>query len=139
MTQRQTLTNTVQQEKKQVGICYGVGTEHVIRIYPDTDTCEVIQSGSAEPDSGYGISERASELFRNYAIRGYVHEDDLEAYLLFTERHAMQEWPVSGSEKKILNFRRKTGQEFRGASLEILPDEGFSGEHPSVLAVLRDL
>jgi hypothetical protein len=137
MTQRQTLTNTVQQEEKQTGICYGGGTEHVIRIYPDTDTCETVQSGA--PDDGYGISGRASQWFRNYALRGYVHEDDLEAYLLFTERRAMQEWPVSGSEKKILNFRRKTGQEFRRASLEILPDEGFSGEHPSVLAVLRDL
>jgi hypothetical protein len=139
MTQRQTLTNTVQQEEKQTGIRYGCGAERVMRIYPDTDTYEVIQSDGGAPDSGYGISERASQWFRNYALRGYVHEDDLEAYLLFTERQAMQEWPVSGREKKTLNFRRKTGQEFRRASLEILPDEGFSGEHPSALAVLRDL
>jgi hypothetical protein len=133
MTERKFAMNRVQDEEKVRK------ADIILRIRLDTDDCEVVRMGSSEHDMGCGISEKASEWFRNYALRGYVHEDDLADYLLFTEHDAMRNWLDGDGGKKALTFRRRVDREFGKASLEILPDEEFSNEHPVALAVISPL
>lgn len=137
MTEKKNAINTVQEER-QGGLRNDSGSDIVLRIDLDTDTCEVVQTGGGQ-DAGCGISEKASEWFRNYAVRGYVQEDDLAAYLQFTERQAMREWLPQGGEKKSLTFRRRVGSEFYPASLEVFPEEGFGAGQPVVRAVISSL
>jgi hypothetical protein len=114
-------------------------TQTILSINLDTDTYEIITRGDREAAAGYGMSERASEWFRNYALRGYVQESDLEQYLLFTELHALRGMCRQDREKKLLKFRRRVNQEFRWAVMEILPGEDSAEGQPQAVVTIRDL
>ena len=52
----------------------------ILRINLTSDSYEIIKTYEEEQNPEYGISDTVSAWFRNFALRGYVHEDDLEAY-----------------------------------------------------------
>lgn len=111
----------------------------ILRIDLKSDTYEIIKAYSSEQDTEYGISPRCSEWFRNFALRGYVHEEDLEAYLTFTELGSLREHFKKHPEKCSLRYRRLTDNVFRWVSMELLPSISYTDEHQEIMLYIRDL
>lgn len=111
----------------------------IVRFNLKTDTYEIIKNYEEELNPEYGICACASEWFRNFALRGFVHEDDLEQYLLFTEFGALREHFDHSKESKKLRYRRFTQGEFRLVELEFVPAFCYSKEFPEILTFIKDI
>ena len=111
----------------------------IIRIDLQADTYEIIKTYENEQSTEYGISSNCSEWFRDFALRGYVHEEDLEAYLMFTELWALRVRFKKSREKCSLRYRRLTNNEFRWVSMELMPSISYTDEHPEKMLYIRDL
>ncbi len=111
----------------------------ILRIDLQNDTYEIIKTYSSEQDTEYGISPKCSEWFRDFALRGYVHEADLEAYLTFTELGSLRERFQRQPEKCSLHYRRLTDNKFQWVSMELLPSISYTDEHQEIMLYIRDL
>lgn len=111
----------------------------ILRIDLIKDTYEIIKIYQEEQNPEYGICTNFSEWFRNFAKRGYVHEDDLEAYLLFTEIGAMRERFKKCHKKQSLRYRRLINNEFHWVSMELMPSACYTKEHQEIMLFIRDL
>lgn len=111
----------------------------IARIDLLEDTYEIIKTCEDNQNPDYDTASSCSEWFRSFALRGSVHEKDLEAYLLFTELGAMRKRFQKSREGQVLHYRRFTHNEFRWVSMELIPSVRYTNEHQEVMVFIRDL
>lgn len=111
----------------------------ILRINLTSDSYEIIKTYEEEQNPEYGISDTVSAWFRNFALRGYVHEDDLEAYLLFTEIGSMRKRFAESKDKQELKYRRLIGKKFHWVSMYLIPSTLYAKEHEEIMLFIRDL
>ncbi len=78
-------------------------------------------------------------MVRDFLRKGHVHEDDVQTYQKALELDHLREWVGSGKKGTLFLYRRKNGDEYRWASVELWPATSYTPERQEVLIYVRDI
>ncbi len=93
------------------------------------------EEGRLDGTDGTGISR----WFRKSAKEGLVHEEDLEAYLDFTELQSLREFFRNEKKEISFRYRKRIGEGFRWVSMELRPGMEYTDENQVVMLFVRDI
>ena len=106
----------------------------VLRLNLTTDTYTVLRGvniGSANPS--------LSECMKMMASKGYIYEEDKEAYLKFTDIENIRKKMSSGRERVGLNYRCRVQNEYRWVCMELIRSTEYSQNNEIVMMYIRDV
>ena len=110
----------------------------ILRINLKKDTFEIIRAETYERAFAEKL-EKISDWWRGFAEAGYVHADDLDAYNAFTDIEALRERFAQNKSKAGCRYRRKNGDDFRWARMELVPSIEYTDENPILILYVKDI
>lgn len=110
----------------------------ILKINLTTDTFTIISMEEAERDKASGFSVRISQWLELFGRNGYVHPDDLENYLTKTSPAYMRNYFRQGKTSLTIYYRRKHGDRFKQAMMEIIPAGDYADENQSLFLYVKD-
>lgn len=111
----------------------------ILKINLTEDAYEIIKAHDSEMSDDKAISEKISEWFKRFAELGNVYENDLKAYRKFTDMSFLKKHFKSSREVLRCRYRRKIGDTFRWALMEIIPSMEYTDEMQIVMMYIRDI
>lgn len=113
--------------------------QKILRINLTTDSHEDLKLDDSEITPEKGFSENISQWLTGFAETGQVHPNDREAYLLFTNINSLREQFRSGKTYLCCHYRRRTGNQFRWASMELIPCSEYTAENQLIFLYVKDI
>lgn len=111
----------------------------VLKIDLIEDSFEEIKIIKSEVLRDKGSYSKISEWFRDFALTGNVHPNDVHEYMKFTDRsHIFQELD-SGKDKFSVRYRRKCGEEFRWVRMTLCKSMGYTQERKILILYVEDI
>ena len=111
----------------------------ILKINLTKDTHEDIKVYTEEMSEEMGCSPKISEWLRRFAEYGFVHEEDKEEYLRFTDIDTLRQTFKKSRDCIRFRYRRKTDNEFRWVMMELLPSLEYTDENQIIMLYIRDI
>lgn len=111
----------------------------ILRINITDDSFVIIKGYDDELDAKKGFDKRISAWMRKFATSGYVHEEDRQAYLRFTDIDLIRDHFRHSKEYMRCRYRRKTGGTYRWVSMELVPSIEYSDENQVLMLYIKDI
>lgn len=102
-------------------------THEEIKIYPDETTREA------------GFHSQLSVWLKSFADCGYVYRADLAEYHYFTDIEYLRKQFRQHRDVIRCRYRRRTGDEFRWVSMELLPSVEYTDANQVIMLYIRDI
>ena len=111
----------------------------ILKLNVTDGTYEVIK----DYDYGQGFEEgwtnSMSEWFWFLAQNGFVHQDELETYLEFTNLQTIRTYFSQNAENLRYRYRSNIQGKYRWVELELMPSIEFTKEQPYVMVFIKDI
>lgn len=111
----------------------------ILEINITDDRFTVIEMFDNEQRSDKGYSESIFEWFSGFAKSGQVHPDDREDFLSKTSPDYMCSFFKSGNRLLELTYRRKYGDDFKPAIMEIIPTNEYTDDNQSLYLYVKNV
>lgn len=110
----------------------------ILKINLTTDTFSIINMEPAEQDSVRGFSEKISQWLEHFGRNGFVHPEDLDIYLAKTNPEYIRSYFRKNKTSLTILYRRKHGDAFKRAMMEIIPAGDYTQENQSLFLYVKD-
>lgn len=111
----------------------------ILRVNLTEDTYQIVQMDQSEMTLEKGFSESISQWLRGFGLSGQVHPEDLEEYLAQVDISYLKAAFASGKKAVHIFYRRKIGDSYRQAKMEILPAEEYSDAKQVLYLYVKDI
>ena len=111
----------------------------ILRINITNDTFRVIKYNDAAEEAVCGRAESITEWWRLFGENGFVHTDDLDEYRSFTDIERLREYFASNDARLSCRYRRKSGDEYRWAQMDIVKGTEYSNDDQVLLLYVKDI
>lgn len=111
----------------------------ILKINLTEDSYEIIKAHDSEMSDDKGIADKISEWFNGFASLGNVYENDMEEYRKFTDISFLKKHFRSSREVLRCRYRRKIGDSFRWALMELIPSMEYTDEMQIIMLYIRDI
>lgn len=114
--------------------------EKILKLNLKTDSYIIIQMmNENEKSKENGYDEKISVWLKNFADSGFVHPEDMEEYLKYTDMNYIKTHFRESSDPICIYYRRKIDGEFKRSMLEMIPTADFSEENPIVFLYVKNI
>lgn len=111
----------------------------IIKVNLTKDSHEELKDADAERTAEMGYSEKISDWFKGFAHSEYIHPDDAEKYLLFSDIDSLRKSFHEGKKYICCYYRRKMDNDFRWVCMELIPAQEYSHDNQIVYLYIRDI
>lgn len=111
----------------------------ILKINLCDDSYQIIRMSDDEKNEEMGFSEKLSEWFRNFGLRGNVHPDDLEHYLEQTDINYLRSYFNDSKTSLSIFYRRLIGGEYKQVMVEIVPSGDYSKDNQSMYVYVKKI
>lgn len=111
----------------------------ILEVNLTEDSYSVIQMNAGENDSLKGYNDKISAWLHDFGTSGQVHPDDIDEYLDKTDFDFIKKFFESGNKILSLRYRRKIGDKFHHAMLEMIPSKNYSRENQVLYLCVKDI
>ena len=112
----------------------------ILKVNLESGDVDVIKMDSREEDETYGYSQDMKTWLHDFAHCGMVHEEDVEMYLKKTDPTLLRRQFLDDKNKSVrMYYRRKAGDTYHKAMMEIIPKKEYSEEEPIVFIYVKDM
>lgn len=118
------------------GALYALYTK-ILKVNLTKDNYHIILMDVEEQSKFKGFSDKISEWFKNFGTSGQVHPDDLEQYLSFTSMDYLKDAFKRGKQSVEVEYRRKVGDTFKLAAMEMVPANDYSDDNVSLFLYVK--
>lgn len=125
------------QHKAYAALC--ASYEKILRVDLSDDTFHIISMNESEKTERKGFSPTFSQWVHDFGTSGQVHPDDLPDYLQQTDRSYLMAHFASGKRYLGLFYRRRSGDEFHQALMELIPAEYYDPKHQHLYLYVKDI
>lgn len=109
----------------------------ILKINITEDSYTIVDMFSDEQSEEKGFAESISEWLIGFGKSGLVHPDDLENYLSKTSMEYMRDHFKNGKTYLMVTYRRKYGDEFKRAIMEIIPASDYANDSQSLYLYVK--
>ena len=115
----------------------------ILRINLTDDTYEIVKLDPHEEkalsDLGLKKPEHISAWLKQFAEKGFVHPDDVNAYLDFTDVERLKRVFKEDRATRSIRYRRKAADDYRWAQMYLMPSVEYSDENQVLTLYVRDV
>lgn len=115
----------------------------ILRINLTTDRYETVKPDQYEvtklKDAGTEPPEAISGWFKQFAEMGYVHEDDIAAYLEFTDIDRLRAVFKEDQARRTIRYRRLSPNGFRWVQMYLFPSVEYTDSNQVLTLYVRDV
>lgn len=111
----------------------------ILKINLTEDSYQVINMNVDEKTDPNVITDTMSSWFLSFGKAGYVHPDDLEEYLKYTDINYMKDYFAGNKTTLHVFYRRKEGDEFKQYMMETVPADDYRDDNQSVFLYIKNI
>lgn len=111
----------------------------ILKINITDDSYSVIDISSNEKMTDNGSTNSIFDWLKHFAKSGQIHPDDMETFLLKTSPDYMRDHFRNGNSMMWLSYRRKHGEEFKSAIMEIIPTNEYSHDNQILYLYVKNV
>lgn len=104
-----------------------------------TDSHVQLQLSEKDTKAAEWYAEKLSDWLMGFGNSGSVHPDDKQKYMCFANLPYLRQYFREGKNYACCNYRRKVGDEFRWASMEMIPTPEYTHDNQVVLLCIKDV
>ena len=101
------------------------------------DTYTIVKANREELAEDKGFDCSMSEWLQRFVKTGQVHEDDIENYMAETNLVYIRDLFEKGVKTHVVKYRRKNGNTFDDAVMEMIPVNNFSEDNQRMYLFVR--
>lgn len=109
----------------------------ILRVDLNRDVYQIITMDPAEQQVDMGFSNIFSEWLTGFGRMGFVHPDDLDAYLAQVNLDVIRAYFRADKQSMALAYRRRFGDGFKLVAMEMIPTEHYTDEEQSVYLFVK--
>lgn len=111
----------------------------ILKVDIKLDTFATVYMSEAEAEADKTYNASISKWLIDFAGSGNVHPDDVDGFKKVMNPEAIREHFANGRENVAIHYRRKSGDSYDNALLEIIPSETFSEENQIVFLYVKNI
>lgn len=109
----------------------------ILKINLQKDIFQIITMDLSEKNEEFGFSDTISAWFKNFALSGNVHKDDIESFLNLTNLDFLKEYFHSGKSILSIPYRRKEGSIYRKTVMEMIPASSYTDKSQTIYLYVK--
>ncbi|MCR5090912.1 MAG: sensor domain-containing diguanylate cyclase [Oscillospiraceae bacterium] len=111
----------------------------ILKINISDDTYQIVNMDVKERTEEKGFSDKISSWLSSFGRSGQVHPDDLQEYLDKTDVQFMRDYFAGNNTSLSIIYRRKYGEEYKLAIMEIIPANDYSETNQSLYLYVKSI
>lgn len=111
----------------------------ILKINITDDTYQIIDMDFEEQTEEKGFADTISAWLKGFGEKGYVHPNDLDSYLKYTDIKYMSEYFASNKTSLHIFYRRKYGDVYKRVMMEIIPANDYAKDNQSLFLYVKDI
>ena len=111
----------------------------VLRVNLSFDSFEVVKVSDEEKNESLAYSDSFEVWVSNFVKMGYVAEEDKEVFSSKMTLEYLKSYFEQGNDRFAFEYRRKQGDKFCKAIVEIVPAPDYSSDYQSVYLFVKDI
>lgn len=111
----------------------------ILKINLTEDTYQIVNMYEDEKDLNKGFSDKISTWLEEFGRSGQVHAEDLADYLEKTDINYMREYFGNDNTTHIITYRRKYGDKYKKAMMEMIPANDYSNDNQSLFLYVKNI
>ncbi|MCQ2240233.1 GGDEF domain-containing protein [Treponema sp.] len=111
----------------------------ILKINLTEDSYQIINMDMDEQTVEKGFADRISTWLSDFGTSGQVHPEDLNGYKKKTDIKYMQDYFRSGKKNLTIFYRRKYGDEYKRAMMQIIPAPDYEPESQSLFLYVNNV
>lgn len=111
----------------------------ILKINITDDTYQIIDMDFEEQTEEKGFADTISAWLKGFGEKGYVHPNDLDSYLKYTDIKYMSEYFASNKTSLHIFYRRKYGDVYKRVMMEIIPANDYANDNQSLFLYVKDI
>lgn len=112
----------------------------ILKVNLTKDTYEIIKAEQSEltKEKGYEKTNISKWLY-SFAMSGQVHPADKAYYIENTDLDYVRDFFKRGNNILVIRYRRKYGDEFKAAMMEIIPTSEYTEDNQIIFLYVKDI
>ncbi len=110
----------------------------ILRVNMEDGTFEAIKAERSEHEHASKL-DKISHWWKVFAEGGNVYEEDLPVYNEFTDIEKQRSHFRESRDRVSCRYRRKSGDEYRWAQMDLVPSIEYSEQHPIIILYVKDI
>ena len=111
----------------------------ILKINLSDDSYQIVNMDMSEQTQEKGFSENISEWLADFAKKEQVHPEDADEFLAKTDSKYIAEYLKNSNTVLRLFYRRKIGDEYKRAMMEIIPSSDYSDDDKKLFLYVKDV
>lgn len=111
----------------------------ILKINLTEDSYQIINMDIDEQTVEKGFANRISTWLSDFGTSGQVHPEDLKGYKEKTDLKYMQDYFCSGKKNLTIFYRRKFGNEYKRAMMQIVPAPDYEPNFQSLFLYVNNV
>lgn len=111
----------------------------ILKVDIKTDTFASVYMEDTEQDSKTGYNASISKWLRDFAAMGNIHPDDVDEFVKKMDLESVRSHFEQGHGNIAIHYRRKSGEGYNNALLEIIKSEKFSPDNQIVFLYVKNI
>ena len=109
----------------------------ILKVNLTQDTYSIVNMDFSEQTKVKGFADTISEWLTEFGKSGQVHEEDLDKYLEKTNIDYLKKYFQSGKSSLTIQYRRKSGDVFKPATMEMITADDYSADNQSLFLYVK--
>lgn len=112
----------------------------ILKVNLTNDTFQIIKTSQEERSIFASHLEKISEWWRQFGERGYVYDDDIDAYNEFTDINRLHQFFHENSNgAQSCRYRRRIDDSWRWVQLDLIPSIEYTDDSQILILYVRDI
>jgi diguanylate cyclase (GGDEF)-like protein len=111
----------------------------ILKINLTNDSWKLIKMDDDKYGNDTSRESKISVWLKEFALKGFVHKDDLNDYLSFVNFDSLKNYFKVNKDCIRHRYRRKIGDNFRWVSMELVPDVEYTDENQVIMLYVKDI
>lgn len=111
----------------------------ILKVNLNSDSFEIIKAYPSELAPKNGFTHTFSGWFRNIAVAGAIHSEDIQNYIDFVNPARLRTRLREHHGILRFRYRRKYNGEFRWVNMELVPSVEYTDENQIFMLYIRDI
>lgn len=112
----------------------------ILKVNLTNDTFQIIKTSQEERSIFASHLEKISEWWRQFGERGYVYDDDIDAYNEFTDINRLRQFFHENSNgAQSCRYRRRIDDSWRWVQLDLIPSIEYTDDSQILILYVRDI
>lgn len=112
----------------------------ILKVNLTNDTFQIIKTSQEEWSIFASHLEKISEWWRQFGERGYVYDDDIDAYNKFTDINRLRQFFHENSNgAQSGRYRRRIDDSWRWVQLDLIPSIEYTDDSQILILYVRDI